>query len=183
MSYKNTKMDIRNRRTFKEDPLDFYETPRIATKLLLQQVCFVGSILEPAVGKGAIEKVLSERLPNQIIAFDVHQYSKEYKKKDFFSYNKKVGNIVTNPPYNNARAFIDHSLEITRRRVCMLLKLTFLETQGRYELFRDTPLERVIIFSKRISCNKKNKATAFAWYVWNNEKDKDQKPYIEWVTY
>ena len=86
--------------------------------------------------------------------------------------------IITNPPYKFATEFVEHSLDLLPEGgLCaMFLKTTFLEGQKRYErLFKNTPPQYVLQFSKRVLCakngdfanaRKEGSAVAYAWYVW-----------------
>lgn len=55
----------------------------------------------------------------------------------------------------------------------MLLKLTALESQDRYEnVYRDNPPKSVWVFTRRLECGKNNKflgasAICYAWFVWD----------------
>lgn len=51
------------------------------------------------------------------------------------------GDIITNPPYGLATEFAEHAMNIITdgHKVAMFLKIQFLETQKRYELFKKYP--------------------------------------------
>lgn len=100
--------------------------------------------------------------------------------------------IITNPPYKYATEFVEHSLELLHDGgICaMFLKTTFLEGQKRYErLFKNTPPQYVLQFSKRVQCAKNGdfnrmrdgggSAVAYAWYVWRKGFKGD--PIIKWI--
>ena len=84
--------------------------------------------------------------------------------------------IITNPPYDKATEFVYQSLKAIDegQKVAMLLKLTFLETKKRKELFTKHPAKKIYVFSYRIECLKNNlqqnkvgsSAVCYAWYVW-----------------
>ena len=85
------------------------------------------------------------------------------------------GNIVTNPPYAYAQEFVEKALQIIPdgKKVCMFLKLTFLEGKQRKHLFRTQPPARVWVSSSRLLCAMNGEfdkisdsATAYAWFVW-----------------
>lgn len=85
------------------------------------------------------------------------------------------GDIVTNPPYAYAQEFVEKALSIIPegKKVCMFLKLTFLEGKGRKHLFRTQPPARVWVSCSRLLCAMNGKfdeisgsATAYAWFVW-----------------
>lgn len=69
----------------------------------------------------------------------------------------------------------------------MLLKLTFLESENRYNnLFYDNPMTYVFPFTHRICCYKNddrrhdNALMPFAWFVWDR-KIKSDAPQIYWI--
>lgn len=84
--------------------------------------------------------------------------------------------IVTNPPYKYAKAFVDKALNVIAEghKAAMLLRIQFLESKSRRELFDRSPPKVVYVFSNRIACAlngkfdgaEKNKAMCFAWFVW-----------------
>ena len=83
------------------------------------------------------------------------------------------GDIITNPPYKYAKEFVEKALELvtTGRRVAMFLKLTFLEGQGRRELFKNNPPKVVYVSSARLNCGKNGvftgtSAVAYCWVIW-----------------
>lgn len=177
---------------------DFYATPPCATKALIKYCkennidIFGRTILEPACGKGHIADVLLEE-GLDIISFDIIDRGYKYQKDkiDFFIYDDDVNyNIITNPPYKFAKEFIEHSLDIVKpdSYVCMLLKITFLEGKGRYEMFKNNPPYKVLIFSNRVNCSKQGDfekdseyggAVGYAWYIW--KKGYTGKPEIDWI--
>ena len=98
------------------------------------------------------------------------------------------GDIVTNPPYKYAKGFVEHALELVDigRYVCMFLKVLFLESRSRKELFIKFPPKVIYISSSRINCAKNgdfntytSSAIAYAWYVW--EKGYAGKSIVEWI--
>ena len=169
------------------DGVDFYQTPRWAIEKFLEVETFNGEILEPCSGNGAISKVLEEYGYN-VLSQDIRDDDDVYGDKgvDFFEYNGEVDNIVTNPPYFCAKEFVEKSLEVSKSKVAMLLKLSFLEGAKRYEFFRSTPLKTVHVFCKRVTMypaneeKPKNSGTiAYAWFIW--EKGYNGKPTIDWI--
>jgi hypothetical protein len=151
---------------------DFYVTPAHATWSLLRREQFGGTIWEPACGDGAISRVL-QAAGYEVLSTDL--IDRGYGAVlDFLTSHQVVKNIVSNPPYKLAEAFVRKALESTTYKVAMLLKLTFLESQSRYRLFQETPPKRVYVFSKRLSLyrggveNRGGGTTAFAWFVWEH---------------
>lgn len=90
----------------------------------------------------------------------------------------RAPNVVTNPPFKLAIPFVRQSLALTTGKVAMLFKLAFLEGQERAAMFRETPLARVWIFSRRLAFSGANAPAkkdadsggmmAFAWFVWDH---------------
>ena len=166
---------------------DYYATDPIAAELLLELEEF-DNILEPSCGEGHLSKVF-EAVGKKITSSDLI-YRGYGIQKDFFSYDKWGGDIITNPPYKYAREFVEHSLNIIPegRKVAMLLKLTFLEGKRRKELFIEKPFKTLYVSSKRILCAKNaqfeamrrsgGSAVAYGWFVW--VKGFKGKPTIEW---
>lgn len=167
---------------------DFYPTPAYATEALLEREQFPGLIWEPACGDGAISKVLKS-YDYDVMSTDIHDYgyADMDSKLDFLKV-KDVGivdHVVTNPPFKYAQDFVERSLQVSNGKVALLLKLVFLEGQKRQAMFKETPLETVYVFSKRVQFgrngdNYKNSGMiAFAWFVWN--KNYSGKPQIDWI--
>lgn len=94
------------------------------------------------------------------------------------------GDIVTNPPYKYAQEFVEHALELLEdgHKVCMFLKVQFLEGKSRREMYEKYPPKRIWISSSRIQCGKngvfKGSMIAYAWYIW--EKGYKGDPVIKW---
>jgi hypothetical protein len=181
---------------------DFYATPPCATKALIKYCkenninIFSNAILEPACGKGHIVEVLVEENPQvPVLPIDLvdRGYEHQLATQNFFLYgiaDDANYNIITNPPYARAKEFIEHSLDIVKpdSYVCMLLKITFLEGKGRYEMFKNNPPYKVLIFSNRVNCSKQGDfekdseyggAVGYAWYIW--KKGYTGKPEIDWI--
>ena len=161
---------------------DYYRTPHYATKALLARETFEGSIWEPACGDGAISRLLPV---GQVVSTDLFDRGYGQSGVDFLSEPRNVDHIITNPPYRLAEEFVLHALDCVNYKVAMLLKLNFLESQGRKEFFQRTPLRTVYVFSNRVSFDKGNEKgkdrglLAYAWFVW--EKQHKGKPTLDWI--
>lgn len=83
--------------------------------------------------------------------------------------------IMGNPPYQLAEEFVMHALEMLKPggAVCFLLRLAFLESQGRYERMfsRDARPAAIYPLVERPSFtgNGRTDATAYAVFVWHHE--------------
>ncbi len=161
---------------------DFYPTPPIATQELLAKEKLEGTVWECASGDGAIAKFFPD-----CMASDRRTDDDVYGEKgiDFLNTYRYVNNIITNPPYRYARQFVEHALECADKKVVMLFKLVFLESSGRYEMFKSSPLKMVYVFCKRLKIYKKGVVgknaglIAYAWFVW--DKSYYGKPMIDWI--
>jgi hypothetical protein len=128
---------------------DFYVEPRWVVHLLLDVESFEGPVHDPACGSGTIPSVCLERGIPATGSDIVHRGFGEVR--DFFSCTDGVDNIICNPPYRRAEAFLRHSLELAKRKVALILPLTFLESRRRDRLFIETPPMLVMPCSDRPS--------------------------------
>ena len=62
--------------------------------------------------------------------------------------------IITNPPYKHSKEFVLEALKRANKKVAMLMKLVFLESKSRYKMFKNTPLKKVLVYSKRLGIYK-----------------------------
>lgn len=153
---------------------DYYATEPKAVELLLEQETFHPYIWEPACGEGHISKVL-EAHGYKVRSTDLIDRGYGEGGIDFLKEGKSTMpmDIITNPPYRYAKEFVEHALDISMdgTKIAMFLKLTFLEGQGRRDLFRNNPPQTVYVSSARLQCGKNgvfegSSMAAYAWYVW-----------------
>lgn len=156
---------------------DFYETPPIAVRLLLENEHFEGRTWEPACGAGAISRVLIEAgldVTSSDLIDRGYGTVHDFLSADLDPADAPV-NIITNPPYRQAEKFVRHSLKNCTGKVAMLLRLSFLEGQKRNALFKETPLSKVLVFSRRIAPARGGISeeldgfggmVAYAWFIW-----------------
>lgn len=171
----------------RNDGIDFYQTPERCVEKLLEKIQFLWNILEPCSWAGAISKILEKKWYS-IISQDIRTDDWVYWTKwiNFLECNCVFDNIVTNPPYFIAKEIVQKSLDISKDKVCMFLKLSFLESIDRYKFFKDTPLKYVFVFSKRpqlypewIEKPKNWWTIAYARYI--REKWYEWSPMIDWI--
>ena len=166
---------------------DYYATDPKAGELLLELENFE-NILEPSCGEGHLSKVF---LQKGIDVTSSDLINRGYgTKKDFFDYKEWNGDIVTNPPYKYAQKFVEHALNIipNGNKVAMFLKLQFLESKGRKNLFVNAPPKTLYVSSSRLLCAKNadfegmrkggGSAVAYGWFIWQKGFDGNTK--IEW---
>ena len=169
---------------------DYYATPPESTIALLEREKFFGGILEPCCGEGHISEVLKnygyEVISNDLVDRGYGEFNEDYLKAT----ELKADNVVTNPPFKYAKEFIEKSLHDTTGKVAMFCKIQLLEGVSRREMFENTPLKTVYVFTKRqnplrngspVDENGKKWASTmcFAWFVW--EHGYEGKPSIEWI--
>ncbi len=171
---------------------DYYATDPEAVRILLKKEQFYHYILEPACGGGHISEVLIEN-GFDVLSSDIvnRGYANQQLTQDFLkagSVPRNSRDIITNPPYSQAKEFVQHALDISQEsvKVAMFLKLTFLEGAKRKTLFDKYPPKKIYVFRNRIDCwkngikpDKPSKAVCYAWFIW--EKGFKGSPKIEWI--
>ena len=118
----------------------------------------------------------------------------EREANDYYATEPNVhfqGDIVTNPPYKYAKEFVEHAIDTVADgcKVCMFLKLQFLEGKARRALFEKYPPKCVYVASGRLLCAKNGdfekmkagggSAVAYAWFVW--QKGYTGETVIRWI--
>ena len=157
---------------------DNYSTPAEAVEALLRVERLPAAIWEPACGLGSIVYVLRDAGHN-VVATDLNDWGCPDSKSriDFLMERQApdgVEAIITNPPYKLAGQFVTHGLKLAPK-VCMLLRLAFLESERRTEILETGWLARVHVFRDRLPMMhrhnwagpKASSAIAFAWFVWD----------------
>lgn len=163
---------------------DFYPTPPEGTEALLSVENFEGQIWEQACGDGAISKVL-ESAGYSVVSSDLVDRGYGEARVDFLmEYRPRAPNIITNPPFKFCAEFMRKSLELTTGKVAILMRLACLEGIERREIYDNSPLARVWVFSKRLTMYRNGKGEgsgmlAFAWFVW--EHGYSGKPTLGWL--
>lgn len=176
------------------DGADFYPTPAWATHALLEVENFDGVIWEPACGNGAMAKVLMAR-GHGVQASDLYPrgYCKALTGLDFLDPQSTYPalkptrpNVVTNPPFHSAEAFVAAGLKAAEHKLALLLRLAFLESASRQKtIFNVSPPSRVWVFSERITFYPEgaeragNGTMAYAWFVW--EKPLTGTTELKWL--
>lgn len=166
------------------DGPDFFPTPAWATMALVENEDFEGEIWEPACGDGTMARVL-ENTGCPVIATDLYDRGFGESGQDFLTATRISDNIVTNPPYNAAEGFVKKGIELSRRKLALLLRLAFLEGANRQRtIFSKFAPSRVWVFSERITfypkgaVQKGTGTTAYAWFVW--DKDAPKRTELRW---
>jgi hypothetical protein len=157
------------------DGPDFYPTPDWATYALIDNERFEGRIWEPACGDGSMVRVLRDT-GRPVDASDLFDRGYGEVGVDFLTSSRQIENIVTNPPFNSAEGFVEAGLRQATHKLCLLLRLAFLEGGNRQRtIFAEKPPSRVWVFSERITfypagaVMKGSGTTAYAWFVWDKQ--------------
>ena len=169
---------------------DYYATEPRALELLLELETFSPVIWECACGEGHLSNVLLDR-GYRVISSDLIDRGYGRGGIDFLNCSRSFdGDIITNPPYKYAKEFVEHALELVTEghKVVMFLKLTFMESKARRELFEKYPPKTIYVSSSRLQCAKNGDfekygkgvgtAVAYAWYVW--EKGYSGETTVKW---
>ena len=172
---------------------DYYATEPKALELLLEKEQFSPYVWECACGEGHLSEVLKKH-GYKVKSSDL--YDRGYETTEMIDFLKTTKediksdvsrDIITNPPYKYAKEFVEHALEISMdgTKVAMFLKLTFLESKARRELFEKHPPKVIYVASSRLLCAKNgefekdsSKAVAYGWFIW--EKGFKGEPVVRW---
>lgn len=117
-------------------PQDFYPTPWDVTEAILPRIAdFPQEIWEPACGDGAMSKVL-EKAGHAVISTDLIDRGYGTGGEDFLTRVAARGeSLVTNPPFDKAREFIEQAFDLGVSHCAMLLKTSFWHAKRRASLF------------------------------------------------
>ncbi len=171
---------------------DFYATPPLAVRQLLELEKFNNHIWEPACGMNHIVDEFRNKGYN-VKCSDIIKMVDDPTIEiiDFLSYDGKWdGDIITNPPFKYANEFVNKALDIVNKgsKIAMFLKIQFLEGTKRYEIFQKNPPKIIYVASKRYGCSENGKfntegntvsAICYCWYIW--EKGYQGDPIIKWI--
>lgn len=135
---------------------DFYATDSFAIVKMADKLKELGIskiVWECACGNGCLSE------PLKALGYDVFStdlIDRGYGQvEDFLTSDRRWdGDIITNPPFKDAVKFIEKSMQLLQpgRKALFLLKIQFLETSKRAEIFKKHGLKRVVVNSERICC-------------------------------
>lgn len=171
---------------------DFYATDPMTVINSLEyfkEIGLKGNVFECACGTGNISKVL---IDNGYNVYSSDLIDRGFGKvQDFLTIDKLPiadCDILTNPPFKLATNFTNKALDLlpVGGKCVFFLKIQFLESKQREELFKTNQLKEVAVFVNRQVCAKNNdfekssgNALCFAWFVF--EKGYNGKPTITWI--
>ncbi len=150
---------------------DLYETPGWVTRALYKHLTRIPEIIwEPAAGSGKMVDALREWSGCQVMATDIDMGC------DFLSemMETEAGAIITNPPYEKAREFIEHAMQLMAPldgMVAMLLRTDFDHAKTRQHLFGEcSQFAKKVVLTKRIQWFEDSKGSPsfnHAWFIWD----------------
>jgi hypothetical protein len=145
---------------------DLYETPEWVTEALLPHLPPFKFGWEPAAASGKMVRVL-RNAGYEILASDIAT------GEDFFKIDPPCEAIITNPPYELAREFIERAISRMKPTgfVAMLLRTDFDHAKTRQHLFSECPqFAKKIVLTKRIKWFEDSDGSPsfnHAWFIWN----------------
>lgn len=153
---------------------DLYTTPHWATNALLNREKFEGGFLDAGCGKGDISKVLISTGHTNIKGIDLYNWGYGDTGIDFLKYEERHDNVISNPPFKFLGEFINHSINLSDKKVAIFARVNALETDDRFEdIYKDNPPTRVYLFVNRVKCLKgghddgDSSAVLYIWMVWD----------------
>lgn len=182
-------LGLQSEKEYEREPFDWYIEPAWCHELLHQVEDFQGEVVDPACGVGTGLKVAADR-GHRVLGIDIV----DRREHAAFGFPLLLGdfaerppideadNFIGNPPYSYrpdiAEIYIRRCLLRARGKVALLLPVKFLASQGRYDLFTQTPLTDVRILSSRPSMppgslyvqgliEAKGGAIDYMWLVWD----------------
>ncbi len=167
-------------------PEDWYVEPDWANERLFEAEPFEGAILDPACGIGRIVKA-ARKAGLKCAGADLIRRAPGFRVGDFFQTTRSVANVVSNPPFRFAMAFVGHSLNLASNKVALLLPAGWVQSDERSRWLARTPLRRIWLLTPRpamppgtmVGASRGNGTTDFAWLVW--EQGYQGRPEISWL--
>ena len=171
---------------------DFYATDPIAAEWLLriENIPIDKPIWECSSGEDHLANVF-KKFGYEVRTSDLIKRLDTTEELDFLNQNETWnGTIITNPPYKYSSQFIEKAMKTITdgNKVCMFLKLQFLEGKSRKELFKKYPPKTVWVSSSRITCAKNadfdamkasgGSAVAYIWLIF--EKGYKGETSLKW---
>lgn len=173
---------------WERDPNDWYVEPEWCSARLFVMEQFVGTIWDPACGMGRIlAGARAAGLP--AIGTDLIDRGCGAGGVDFLKLDEHPPNIVSNPPFSLAEKFVIRALNLTQRKVAMLLPANWVQGDTRSRWLETTPLARVLFITPRPSMppgtvvaaggTPGNGTTDYAWFIWS--RGHRYAPTIGWL--
>lgn len=150
-------------------PDDWYVEPLWCSVRLFEEEKFDGSIWDPACGLGRILQA-AKQAGYGVIGTDKVKRSDDCDEEICFDdvYLPPARNIVSNPPFGIAEAFLKKALQSTDGKIAFLLPLSWMTGKARTQMIEQTPLYRIYVLGPVIEAGEKpgGGTKDFAWFVW-----------------
>lgn len=179
---------------------DFYASPYAALPPLLvaEGKRLPRTIWEPSCGNGALALPLRNR-GFDVVATDLHDWGcpDSVGAVDFHSevatgFRPDVPfGIVTNPPFAGVEEYVERAVGLAPY-VALLLRLAFLESEGRMNWFPHVGLQRVHVIGERLPMMHRhgyegpklsNAGMCFAWFIFEPQKRPLRRVPLRWVSW
>lgn len=172
--------------------IDRHFTPTWAVEALLHNYRPpAGDVLEPARGIDRIASVVEKyhRSAGTTYASDIsdHLFFGNFIGPLYWWYwkhgNRKTFScIITNPPFTLAQEFVERAHLMLNKPwggdVVMLLRLGFLASKRRQAFWKQYPLAKLLVLSKRPSFREEGSATdasEYAWFIWSTTQHLERR--------
>lgn len=168
---------------------DFYVEEPWMVRGLFDVQRFEGPVWDPACGTGTIVKAARsiglDAIGSDIVHRGWPEHEDDLTKTDFLTGGRTLWmtnaeNVICNPPFNLAAEFVRRALHLVPGKVAMLLRLAFIESVGRSDLFTGGHFMALHPFARRghmppggSNLPRKGGAVAFAWFVWSRRHNGD----------
>lgn len=179
---------------------DFYASPYAALPPLLvaEGSRLPKTIWEPSSGNGALVIPLRNR-GYQVTATDLRDWGCPDSEggvdflstvADSYRPDGHFG-IVTNPPFGIVREYVERAAGLAPY-IALLLRLAFLESEGRMHWFPQVGLRRVHVIGERLPMMHRhgyegpklsNAGMCFAWFIFEPQKRPIRQVPIRWVSW
>lgn len=161
---------------------DFYETPKVATCTMLNNINIPEDVTlwEPSCGMGAISKILEKVHPNRVLSTELNENRYGIGGVDFLTDGRKYipeGRfwIISNPPYRPASEFIRKGFEYGAERIIFLLRFNYMESgKVREDILGGGHLLRVLLIKERLNMfpygwtgSVPSATQNHAWFIWD----------------
>ena len=162
-------------------PLELYETPTWVTESLIRHLPPISLCWEPSAGSGKMARPLLTHCEDGL-STDI-QTGQDFLASGLRTFKgEKPQAIITNPPFNLSKLFIEHSLSMDVPLVAMLLRADYDHAKTRKHLFADCPhFWKKIALTKRIVWfDRPGAAPSYnhAWFIW--DKGYGGEPVLTW---
>jgi hypothetical protein len=119
----------------------FYVEPRWSVHGILNEEEIVGKVLDPCCGTGTIPSVCLQRgIPARGSDLVYRGFG---EVRNLFDITEPVDNIISNVPYDIAEKCARRMLTLVRRKLILILPLTFIESGRRENFYEEHPPVRV----------------------------------------